>query len=259
MDTILDQLALHLDQKSQVRTNLLTSLIYPTIVVLVTIGVTIFLIVKVIPRFARFFASRNSALPWSTQLLLDISGFVTRYGLFLLVGLASGLASLGLFYSTPRGRQLLDRGFLMIPVIGKLLKAGAMAHIGRTLSILLRSGVTLLESLKITKGIVSNRAIATCMESAADQILGGRDLAGGLRHPAIPPLVPHIIEVGERTGALVRVLEELGHYYDRQLQMMTKRMSTLIEPVLILIIGGIVGFVYFAFFQALFQLATAGR
>lgn len=134
-----------------------------------------------------------------------------------------------------------------------------MAHIGRTLSILLRSGVTLLESLQITKGIVSNRAIAICMESAADQILGGRDLAGGLRHPAIPPLVPQVVEVGERTGALVRVLEELGHYYDRQLQMMTKRMSALIEPVLILVIGGIVGFVYFAFFQALFQLATAGR
>lgn len=120
MDTILDQLAVHLDQKAQVRTNLLTSLIYPTIVVLVTIGVATFLIVKVIPRFAQFFASRNSALPWSTQLLLDISGFVIRYGLFLLVGLASGLVSLGLFYATPRGRQLLDRGFLMIPVIGKL-------------------------------------------------------------------------------------------------------------------------------------------
>ncbi len=259
MDTILDQLALHLDQKAQVRTNLLTSLIYPTIVVLVTIGVTAFLILKVIPRFARFFASRNTALPWSTQLLLDISGFVTGYGLFLLVGLASGLASLGLFYATDRGRQLLDRGFLMIPVMGKLLKAGAMAHIGLILSILLRSGVTLLESLQITRGIVNNRAIATCMESAANQILGGRDLAGGLRHPAIPPLVPQLVEVGERTGTLVRVLEELGHYYDRQLQMMTKRMSLLIEPVLILIIGGIVGFVYFAFFQALFQLATAGR
>ncbi len=259
MDTILDQLAVHLDQKAQVRTNLLSSLIYPTIVVLVTIGVTAFLILKVIPRFARFFASRNTALPWSTQLLLDISGFVTGYGLFLLVGLASGLASLGLFYATPRGRQLLDRGFLMIPVIGKLIKAGAMAHIGRTLSILLRSGVTLLESLQTTRGIVNNRAIAACMESAADQILGGRDLAGGLRHPAIPPLVPQLVEVGERTGTLVRVLEELGHYYDRQLQMMTKRMSLLIEPLLILIIGGIVGFVYFAFFQALFQLATAGR
>lgn len=259
MDVVLDQLAVYLDRKAQVRANLLTSLTYPSVVVLVTIGVVTFLVVKVIPRFARFFAARQATLPWSTQFLLDLAGFVNRYGLFIVAGLLIILSSGVAAYMSPRGRPIFDRALLMLPVIGKLLKAGAMAHFGRTLSILLRSGVTLLESLQIVQGIIGNRAMAGCIERAAEQILGGRDLAAGLRHPVIPPLVPQVVAVGERTGALVHVLEELGQFYDRQLQSLTKQMSALIEPVLILIIGGIVGFVYFAFFQALFRLSTGGR
>lgn len=259
MDTVLDQLADHLEKKAQLRTNLLSSLLYPAIVVLVTVGVCAFLILKVIPKFVKFFASKNAALPWSTQFLMDLSGFLTRYGLPMLA--ASGLAvgALVFLYHTPGGRQLIDRGLLMLPLVGKLLTTAAMAHTGRTLAILLRSGVTILESLKIVRGIVSNRAIAACIEAASEQILGGKDLAGSLRHPVIPSLVPQVVGVGERTGALVHVLEELGQYYERQLQSITKTMSLLIEPVLILVIGVIVGFVYFAFFQAMFQLATAGR
>lgn len=259
MDVVLDQLAVYLDRKAQVRANLLTSLTYPSVVVLVTIGVVTFLVVKVIPRFARFFAARQATLPWSTQFLLDLAGFVNRYGLFIVTGLLIILSSGVAAYMSPRGRPIFDRALLMLPVIGKLLKAGAMAHFGRTLSILLRSGVTLLESLQIVQGIIGNRAMAGCIERAAEQILGGRDLAAGLRHPVIPPLVPQVVAVGERTGALVHVLEELGRFYDRRLQSLTKQMSALIEPVLILIIGGIVGFVYFAFFQALFRLSTGGR
>lgn len=259
MDAILDQLAAHLEQKVEMRMNLLTSLTYPAIVVLVTLGVVTFLIVKVIPKFAKFFASRHAPLPWSTQLLIDLAGFAQSKGLFLLGGLAAALAALMAFYASPRGRHIIDRGILMLPVVGTLLKAGAMAHIGRTLAILLRSGVTLLESLHIVRGITGNREIAACLEDASEQILAGKDLAAGLRHPVIPPLVPQIVAVGERTGALVEVLEELGQFYDRQVQAMAKRMSALVEPVLILIIGGIVGFVYFAFFQAIFRLATAGR
>lgn len=259
MDVVLDQLAVYLDRKAQVRANLLTSLTYPSVVVLVTIGVVTFLVVKVIPRFARFFAARQATLPWSTQFLLDLAGFVNRYGLFIVAGLLIILSSGVAAYMSPRGRPIFDRALLMLPVIGKLLKAGAMAHFGRTLSILLRSGVTLLESLQIVQGIIGNRAMAGCIERAAEQILGGRDLAAGLRHPVIPPLVPQVVAVGERTGALVHVLEELGRFYDRRLQSLTKQMSALIEPVLILIIGGIVGFVYFAFFQALFRLSTGGR
>lgn len=259
MDTILDQLAAHLEQKAQVQMNLLTSLTYPAIVLLTAVGVVAFLIVKVIPKFAKFFVSRHAELPWSTRFLIDLASFVQSKGLFLLGGLAGALAALLAAYASPGGRRRIDRGLLKLPIVGKLLKGAAMAHIGRTLAILLRSGVTLFESLQIAGGIAGNREIAACMERASEQILAGKDLAAGLRHPVIPPLVSQVVAVGERTGALVHVLEELGLFYDRQVQAMTKRMSALIEPVLILIIGGMVGFVYYAFFQAIFRLATAGR
>lgn len=259
MDTIMDKIVTHLDQREQMKMNLLTSLIYPIVVVLVMIAVFIFLIMKVVPKFATFFLSRNVRLPWSTQVLIDLSTLAQSYGLFLLGGLAIAVAFFMTCYASQRGRRIIDKGILMVPVVGTLLTTGAMAHISQTLSILLQSGVTLIESLQVVKGLSGNREIAFCLEQASEQILAGKSLASGLQHTAIPRLVSQVVAVGERTGALVDVLRELGEFYDQQVQIITKRMSILIEPVLILIIGGMVGFVYFAFFQAIFQVATAGR
>lgn len=259
LDTILDQVALYLERKAQLRMTLLTSITYPCIVLLVSIGVATFLVVKVIPKFAAFFTRRQAALPWSTQMLLNVSGFVQHYGLFLAVLLGAIAFGLAAAYTTDRGRRTVDHAALRVPVVGNLLRAGAMAQFGSTLSMLLRSGVTLLESLRLTSGVVGNRAIAECVDRAASRVLEGRDLATSLKQPFIPVLVSQVAAVGERTGALDRVLGELGQFYDRELQSRIARMAALFEPVMILIIGGMVGFVYFAFFQAVFQVALAGR
>ena len=259
LDVILDQVALYLERKAELRRTLLTSLTYPGVVLLVSIGVAGLLAVKVIPKFAAFFTRRQAVLPWSTQMLLDISEFVQRYGPFialLLGGIAFGMAAA---YTTDRGRRVVDGAALRLPVVGNLLGSGAMAQFGSTLSMLLRSGVTLWQSLRLAGAVVGNRAIRECVAQAAEQILAGRDLATSLRQPLIPTLVSHVAAVGERTGALDRVLGELGQFYDKDLQFRIARMAALFEPAMILILGGMVGFVYFAFFQAVFQIATAGR
>lgn len=257
MDTVLSQLATHLEQKQELRTTLLTGLTYPAIVLLVSIGVATFLVVKVIPQFSKFFAQRAVSLPWSTQLLLDISDYVITYGLPIFLVLLGTTLALSFAYTTERGRLSLDRIFLYIPVVGKLLTVGAMAQLTRTLSMLLNSGLTLLDSLRIVRTVIGNQAISSTLTRAAKEVLGGRDLASSLMNSTIPSLVPRVVAVGERTGALAHVLEELSEFYRRDLQARIKRMTTLVEPVLILIIGVMVGFVYFAFFQAIFQLATA--
>ena len=258
LDTVLDRSVTYLRQKSEMRRNLLSSLIYPMIVVLVGIGVAIFLIVNVIPKFAHFFMRKHVALPWATQMLMDLSEYARAYGVLILVFLGVVAAAVWSAYNTREGRMILDRGLLRLPVIGKLLTVGAMAHLSRTLSTLLRNGVTLVESLRIGHGAIGNRALSSRVEQAADQILKGREFAESLRDPLIPTLVPQVVAVGEKTGALDDVLSELGDYYDRELQASVKRMSVMVEPVLILIVGAMVGFVYFAFFQAVFQLATVG-
>ena len=259
MDAILDQIARYLERKDQMRKTLLTSLTYPAVVLLVSTGVAGFLAVKIIPKFAAFFTRRQVVLPWSTQMLLDISDFIRHYGLFIAAILGTTAFGLAAAYTTDRGRRVIDRATLRLPVVGSLLRTGAMAQFGSTLSMLLRSGVTLWQSLRLTAGVVGNRAIAGCVDHAAGQVIAGRDLATSLKQGLIPPLVSHVVAVGERTGALDQVLEEVGKFYHKDLQFRIARMAALFEPVMILILGGMVGFVYFAFFQAVFQIATSGR
>ncbi len=259
MDTVYDRMAEHLERWSALKAALLTSITYPAIVVLVAISVAGFLVVKVVPTFTRFFVARQATLPASTQFLVDLSSFLIRNGMGLLAVFLGVLVAGGVGYTLAPTRRILDRGILALPVVGNLVKMGAMAHLGRTLSMLLESGVTLLESLRIVRGLIGNRALAHCLSQTSASILAGGDLAAGLRHGIIPPMVPQVVSVGERTGALAHVLEEMGLFYEQQLQAATRRLSAWVEPVLILIIGGMVGFVYFAFFQAVFQIATAGR
>ena len=226
---------------------------------LTSIGVAAFLVFKVVPKFAAFFARRGGQLPWATQFLMDFSSWLIKYGPYLLLALSVSAGILFFMYLNPRGRYLIDRTLLYIPVIGSLLRVGAMAQFSQTLAMLLRSGLTLLESLRITGDVVSNRAFRKIIHQSSEEILKGRDLSSSLRERLIPPLVVQVVAVGEQTGALSEVLSELSDFYDQQLQIKIRRMSALIEPLMILIIGGMVGFVYFAFFQAVLQLATGGR
>jgi type IV pilus assembly protein PilC len=259
MDTVFDQMADHLERGSALKVALLTSLTYPLIVVLVSVGVAGFLVVKVVPTFVKFFAARQTTLPPATQALMDLSSWLTQHGTGLSVALLLAVLAGRVGYRLAPTRRILDRGILTLPVVGNLVKMGAMAHITRTLSMLLGSGVTLVESLRIVRGLVGNRALSGCLEQASTSILAGGSLADGLRQKVLPAMVPQVIAVGERTGTLAHVLSELGRFYEQQIQAATRRLSALVEPVLILIIGGMVGFVYYAFFQAVFQIATAGR
>lgn len=258
LDVIVDRLATHLEKKGALRSQMINAMIYPSVVVLAAIGVATFLVVKIIPKFGQFLAAQGRALPPSTQLLIDISNFVLANGLWILGGLVLAVVMLVLAYQTPPGRLKLDRLVLRLPVMGKLLMTGSMAQMTWGLAMLLRSGVTVFDGLKITANLLGNRVLSGRIETASAMILTGRDLAGSLRDPAMPVLVTQMIAVGERTGTLDHVLQELGGFYEHALETGIKRLSAMIEPALILVIGGMVGFVYYAFFQAMFQLASRG-
>ncbi|PPC81104.1 MAG: type II secretion protein F [Methylotenera sp.] len=258
LDSVANRLATHLEKKAALRAQTINAMIYPAVVLIVAIGVVIFLVVSIIPKFAKFLLGQGKALPASTQFLIDASDFALKYGIFILAAFFIGIVSLFVAYKTPIGRLKLDAFSLKIPVIGKLLMDGIMAEFNWSLSMMLRSGLTALESLRISGKVISNRLISDKLFMAADQILTGKDLASSLKHPAIPDLVIQMTSMGEKTGTLDQVLQEVGSFYEEQLQVGVKRMSAMIEPAMILIIGGIVGFVYYAFFQALFSLVSKG-
>lgn len=255
LDVIMERLATHLEKRSALRKQMFTAMIYPAIVVVVAIGVATFMVVSIIPKFATFLQGQGKRLPASTQALIDISAGIRENGLQIIVLLIASMIALWLFYRTRQGRLLIDQLLLRLPVMGKLLINGSMAQMNWALSILLSSGVSIFDSLKITADLLGNRVYSNTLKKASDKVFSGHEMSVSIRHRMLPPLVVQMTAVGERTGTLDHILQELGSYYEKLLETGIKRLTALIEPAMILLIGGMVGFVYYAFFQALFALA----
>lgn len=255
LDVIMERLAIHLEKKSQLRKQLINALIYPVIVILAAIGVATFMVVAIIPKFAKFIQGRGKRLPDSTQALIDGAAYLREHGLTIIGITVAVIFFIFVLYKTYKGRRIIDRVLLSTPVMGKPIIYASMAQMNWALSILMRSGITIFDSLKITADLLSNKIYSDKLKLASENVMGGRDLASSIRHPQIPTVVTHMIAIGERTGSLDRIQQELGVYYQELLEIVIKRLSAMIEPVMILVIGVMVGFVYFAFFQALFALA----
>jgi len=252
---ILDQIAVQMERRQELKNTIVTGLMYPVLVVLIMLGVVAFLVTKVVPRFASFLAQRDLILPPATQFLMDLSKFLTTHQLAILISCVFGFMVIITGYMIPRTRLMIDRLLLALPIVGSILTTASMAYLGRTLSILLRSGVSLLESIHVMSEGIPNRAISRHLEEAENEVLKGQNFSKGLRSSIIPTLVTEIVHVGEVTGSLDQVLDELGAFYEQNLNRQIKWMTTLFEPVMILVVGGTVAFVYFAFFQVLYQLA----
>jgi type IV pilus assembly protein PilC len=229
-------------------------------VVVAAIGVTAFMLVSVIPKLQVFLSALGRKLPAMTQMLVDMSEFIQVYFTYCLGGLAV-LTGLGAsIYSWPPGREWIDRALLRVPIIGVLIRLSATATFSRSLGILIRSGITLLEGLRTVEHLHRNRHLALQVASARDSVMQGGTLAEPLRVPmAFMPMLAAMVAVGESTGTLDDVLDEVARFHESQLQVAIRRFSVIIEPVIIVVVGGIVGFVYISFFVALFSTAGQAR
>lgn len=256
LDVVLERLAEQLERRQELKHNLLGAMVYPALVVLITVGVVAFLMTKVIPKFTSLLASRNVTLPATTKLLVDTSAFIKANGITLLAILGVVLIIFIATYLTSIGRRFWDRAFLLVPIIGKTLLLAGMAHFGRTVSLLLKSGVSIMDAIRITSQSLGNRAVAYDFNVIENRILEGQSFSASLSSSLMPRMVREVARVGEMTGSLDSVMDELGNFYEERLRKRVKWMSTIFEPAMILIVGGIVGFVYFAFFQVLFQLSS---
>jgi type IV pilus assembly protein PilC len=255
LNVVFERLATFLERRLALRKQIISALTYPAIVMVATVVVVAFLLIKIIPTFARYITDKGNVLPASTQMMIDISAFVTAYGIYVLAAIATVLLAIVSYYKTSSGRKTIDGLMLRLPVLGNLMTVSAMTQMNWALAMLINSGLTVVDALKITSGMIGNRVVAEKVNAAPALVLAGKDLAGSLRHPVIPNLVIQMIVVGEKTGSLGHVLQELGRYYEEALQHGIKRMTTLLEPMLLAVIASSVGFVYFSFFQAMFQLS----
>ncbi|MDD5328501.1 MAG: type II secretion system F family protein [Sulfuricella sp.] len=258
LDQVFERMAAITERRADVRRQLLTAMTYPAIVTLAAIGVISFLVGSVVPRFAVFLQSRGKAIPWAAKTMMDIADWLGKWGFTLVLGAAALVAAFVLLRRVPGPRLAIDRLLLHVPVLGGAMMSAAMAQMAWTFGLLLKSRLTALDALRTVCQVTGNRALANAFAQAGAQVLEGRALAVALARPPVPRLMQHMVAVGERSGEMEAVMEALGSHYQKELDGRVKLLSSMIEPVLTLLIGGIVGFVYYAFFQAVLAVSTGG-
>lgn len=256
LDAVLTRAADGLEARRILRTNLITAMIYPIIVVVMAVGVSAFMVLSVIPKVEQALAGLGRRLPAMTQSLMDLSAWINAYLPGILVGIGVCTVALIATYLWPPGRMWLDRLALRVPVIGRLLRLAGTAAFAHTMGILIRSGVTVLEGLRTTHELHRNHYLASRVDAARRRVLEGGSLAEPLGHGrGYMPMLASMVGVGESAGTLDDALDEVAAFHEKQLQSAIKRFSAIIEPIIIVVVGGIVGFVYISFFLALFSFA----
>jgi len=253
---VMGRAAEHMQRARELRMTMLNALLYPAIVFVMAIGVSAFMVLGVIPKLQKFVANRGRRLPSTTQALMDISTWVQAYLPYIGIAILATILAIIALYRWPPTRLRMDAMLLRLPLIGHLLKVAATAMFSRSLALLLGSGVTLLDALKTVERLVGNRALSRHIAAVRDQVIAGESLAAPLsERGSFTPMLSRMVAVGEATGTLEPVLLEVAQFHESQLALAVKRLSMLVEPAVIIIVGGIVGFVYIAFFMALFSLA----
>ncbi len=232
------------------------ALVYPCLAVVMTLAITAFLVLMVIPKISEFLQSGGAELPAMTQSLMDVSAWITAHGRALLFAICAIVAAFIAARSIPASRERLDAAALRMPVSGKILRLSGTALFARAMGILVGSGVTLLDSLDVAGRLLANRRLARRVGEARDAVLAGAPLAPELRaHGEWTPMLGGMVAVGETTGALPDAFAEVARFNETLLAIVIKRFSVLIEPALIVITAAIVGYVYISFFLALFSMA----
>ncbi|MCL0071987.1 type II secretion system F family protein, partial [Peptococcaceae bacterium] len=245
LDEAMNQVVSYMEASTALRRQVLTAFFYPSIVLVVTIGVVFFMTGFVIPKIMPFIQMQGGQVPWNTQLLMDISSYVQENLGNIALGMLVSVILLAVLYKIPFTGALIDRYKMVLPVFGGIFQCGIMAHFSKTLHLLLSSGLPIIEALRATAETISNRAVRQTLTAMSEAVLGGLNLSETMKKAGIlfPPLVVTAIKVGEETGNIDRSLQMVNEMYSDLLQRKIKTMTAMIEPVLIIFLGGVVGFV----------------
>jgi type IV pilus assembly protein PilC len=252
---ILDRLAGFLEASARLRKKIKSAMTYPVIVICIAMAITTFLIVKVVPIFGEIFADFGSKLPAPTQFLIDVSDFVRGEWYFLLGGLFGIFFGVRTFLRSTRGKQLWDRWKLKLPVFGPLIHKICMSRFARTFAQLIRSGVPILEVLDIVGGASGNHVVETSIKGVSADVEKGDNLSVALsKKPIFPPMMLRMVAAGEATGKIDTMLEKMADFWDEEIEAMLDALTSLIEPMLIVFLGVIVGGIVIAMFLPIFKL-----
>lgn len=257
LDVVMVRLADFTESQAQLRNKIVGAMLYPAIMVLVGIAIVGILFAVVIPKVTKIFDDMNVTLPWTTQLLISVSTFVSNYWYVILIVVPLMIYGLRRWVKTPKGRDWWDRTQLKAPVFGDLVRMLAISRFAKTLATLLASGVPMLTAMDIVRNIVSNTILSGVIEKARDAIREGESIAAPLKRSGqFPPLVFHMIAIGEKSGQLEEMLQNVSRSYDSQVEMRITALTSLLEPVMIVTMGVGVAFIVFSILMPIMQLNT---
>jgi type IV pilus assembly protein PilC len=257
LDTILKRLATYIEKAVKLKGQVKSAMVYPIAVIVIATLVVAAILWKVIPTFAALFAGLGADLPLPTRIVIALSNGLVAYMPFIVGGLVAWVFGFRAYYATPGGRKVVDATLLKVPVLGILLRKIAVARFCRTLSTLLASGVSILEALDITARTAGNAIVEDAIFATRKSIERGETIAGPLKQTAVfPPMVVQMIGVGEATGALDTMLSKIADFYEEEVDVAVAGLLTLLEPLMIALLGGIVGGIVIAMYLPIFSLIS---
>jgi type IV pilus assembly protein PilC len=257
LDSMLARLAIYMEKSEALKHRVRTALVYPILVITVALGVVTFLLIFIIPIFTRFYDQAGVPLPPPTQFVVGVSRFVVTYWYGLLIGAAAIFVGFRWWYRTEAGRLTVDRFLLRAPIFGVLLRKIAVARFTRTLSALISGGVPILDALRITAKTAGNRIVENAVMDARERVTAGQTLAEPLRQSKVfPAMVVQMVSVGEQTGALDNMLGKVADYYEDEVDVAVSGLTSLLEPIMIVFLGIVVGGIVISMYLPIFQVIT---
>ncbi|OVE77262.1 pilus assembly protein PilC [bacterium F11] len=255
LDVILERLSAYLEAAENLRGKVKSALMYPLVVTTIAAGVTFFLIVGVIPTFEGIFKGFGAELPGMTQILIDLSHFLRNQWYVVLATPVVLFIALKQYRKTEGGKRNIDGLIMKVPIFGILLKKVAVAKFTRTFGTLIKSGVPILQALETVAKTSGNKLIEIAIMSARESVKEGERIAAPLKKSQIfPPMVIQMVAIGEETGNLDAMLSKIADFYDQEVDAAVKGLTSMIEPIIIVIMGVVIGFIVIAMFMPMFEL-----
>ncbi len=256
LDEVLDRLAVFLQNQAQTRNKVQAAMVYPAIMLLIGFLVVAVLLVKVVPNITTMLEARGMELPLPTQILKGASSFLVNWWWAMLLVFIFAMLLFNLYYSSEKGRLAVDRRLLKLPLFGDLLTKQALARFSQTFATLLRSGVPVVRCLEVTKTVLGNRLLENTIDDVRSRILEGADIAGPIKSSGVfPPLLGYMIAVGEQSGELDTMMEQVGQAYEEEVDIATQKFTSVIEPILIVFLAALVGFIVVAILLPVLQMS----
>ena len=258
LDTILNRLAAYIEKAMKLKKKVKGAMVYPAVVTSIAVLVIAVIMIFVVPTFGKMFAQLGGTLPLPTRLVINMSNFIAGVGGLLVGGsVVAGIVFIVQFRRTEKGKYLTDRILLRLPIFGVLLKKVAVAKFTRTLGTLVSSGVPILDGLDITAKTSGNKVIEYAIAEVRKGVVGGKTLAEPITKVKVfPPMVTHMIAVGESTGALDAMLAKIADFFDDEVDAAVSNLTAMMEPLLMVFLGGAVGFIVVAMYLPIFKLIT---